>query len=171
MSWLLRNLTVAIDCICRIGVAVAFAVMVFSVTVQILGRAVFQFSPLFTEELTRLSLVWMVAFGSGLALRNGELANVDVLIRTLPGIGQWLLRIISLGVTVVMCAALLFPAWIFTNVGIRQRSPAMGWRMDYFNGATFALFVILTLFAAICLITAIQINDPTDDGHGEDAAS
>ncbi|MCT4684507.1 MAG: TRAP transporter small permease subunit [Roseicyclus sp.] len=62
----------------RLGTGLAFAVLIAAVLIQVVGRTVGR-SPVWSEELTRYALLYLVAFGAGLAFRSGDLVNADVI--------------------------------------------------------------------------------------------
>lgn len=132
----------------RAAVGIAFAVLCAAVLIQVLGRSVFQTSPVWTEELTRFSLLFLAAFGVGLAYRSGDLVNVDVVCEALPGRIAWFLRLVSAAATALLAAVLLWPAWRYTAIGTRQTSPALGWRMDFVHASVLILLASLVIFAA-----------------------
>ncbi|SEO00035.1 TRAP-type C4-dicarboxylate transport system, small permease component [Pseudorhodobacter antarcticus] len=131
---------------CRIGVGISFLVLILTVLTQVLGRT-FSSSPVWTEELTRFALLYMVAFGAGLSLRSGDLVNVDVVCDSLPGRWPWRLRLVSTVMTAVLCGLLILPAWKYVSIGVMQTSPAMLLRMDFIHFTVFGLLVTLLLFA------------------------
>ena len=63
--------------VARVAVGVAFAVLCAAVLIQVLGRSVFNASPVWTEELTRFALLYLAAFGVGLSYRSGDLVRQD----------------------------------------------------------------------------------------------
>lgn len=133
----------------RFAVGLAFAVLIFSVLVQVLGRSVFQRSPVWTEELTRFALLYLTAFGVGLSYRSGDLVNVDIVCEALPGRLPVILRFVSAVATAILCAALIFPSWRFTMIGNLQTSPALAWNMSFIHGAMLVLVGCLLLFAVL----------------------
>lgn len=144
--------------ICRIGVGVSFLVLIGTVLTQVLGRT-FNSSPIWTEELTRYSMLYMVAFGAGLAFRSGDLVNVDVVCESLPGKWPWRLRLISATLTAVLCAYLMPPAWKYVSIGAMQTSPAMTLRMDFVHFSVFGLLVTLFLFSAFRALRMVFHGD------------
>ena len=140
--------------ICRIGVGVSFLVLIATVLTQVLGRT-FGSSPIWTEELTRFSMLYMVAFGAGLSLRSGDLVNVDVACENTPGNWPWRLRLISASLTALLCAYLILPAWKYVSIGAMQTSPAMTLRMDFVHFSVFGLLVTLFLFAVFRVIRMV----------------
>ncbi|WP_281980946.1 TRAP transporter small permease [Thalassorhabdomicrobium marinisediminis] len=133
--------------VCRIGVGVSFFVLIVTVLTQVLGRT-FGSSPIWTEELTRFSMLYMVAFGAGLSLRSGDLVNVDVVCENLGGRWPRRLRLVAAAVTAVLCAYLLPHAWKYVSIGAMQTSPAMTLRMDFVHFAVFGLLLTLFVFSA-----------------------
>lgn len=152
---MLTRLHSAIIAFCRLAVGLSFAVLIIAVLVQVLGRSVFANSPVWTEELTRFALLYLAGFGTGLALRTGDLVNVDILSEALPGRLPFILRLVSATAIVVLCGALVWPAWRFTLIGALQTSPALGWRMSYIHASVLVLIAGLFLFALLRLVAML----------------
>jgi TRAP-type C4-dicarboxylate transport system permease small subunit len=140
--------------IAKIGVGVSFAVLIGAVLTQVLGRT-FGSSPVWTEELTRFAMLFTVAFGAGLALRSGDMVNVDIVCESLPGRWPWRLRLFSAAVTALLCAILIPAAWRYVSIGALQTSPALGVRMNIIHFSVFALLFGLLLFAALRVVAMI----------------
>ena len=145
----------------RAVVGIAFAVLSASVIIQVLGRTVLQSSPVWTEELTRFSLLYLAAFGAGLSYRTGDLVNVDIVCEALPGRWPWILRLVSAIATAALCAILIWAAWRFTAIGAMQTSPALGWRMDFLHGSILVLLLSLLVFS---LLRVVRMLTGASDG-------
>lgn len=144
--------------LCRLGIGLAFATLIMAVLIQVLGRA-FSSSPIWTEELTRYALLYLCAFGAGLAWRSGDLVNVDVFCESLPPPWPRRLRFIAAITTSVMCAILLLPAWKFVSIGQLQTSPAMAVRMDYIHLSVFVLLAGLLVFSVLRALSMLFAGD------------
>lgn len=146
----------------RIGAGLAFAVLIAAVLVQVVGR-LSGASPVWTEELTRYALLYMVAFGAGLAFRTGDLVNVDVISEALPGVLPWALRLLAAAATGGLALFLLPHAWKYVSIGKMQTSPAMSIRMDYVHMTVWILLAGLALFAVlrvVGMVTGIEDGAP-----------
>jgi TRAP-type transport system small permease protein len=157
-----RQIYAAVIALFRLAVGLAFAVLIFAVLVQVLGRSVFASSPVWTEELTRFALLYLTAFGVGLSYRTGDLVNVDVISEALPGRLPFLLRLLAALATAGLCAALILPAWRYTVIGGLQTSPALGWKMSYIHASMLVLIGCLLLFA---LMRALAMLTGRGDGR------
>ncbi|MGR3793074.1 TRAP transporter small permease [Vannielia sp. SX4] len=146
--------------IARVGAGVAFAVLIVTVLVQVVGRTTGQ-SPVWTEELTRFALLYLVAFGAGLSLRTGDLVNVDVISESLPGKLPWILRLLAAAATAGLALYLLPHAWKYVTIGKMQTAPALGIRMTWAHLTVFILLAGLALFAVLRCITMLS---GTEDG-------
>lgn len=144
----------------RIGAGVAFAILIVSVLVQVVGRLTGN-APVWTEELTRFALLYMIAFGSGLAFRTGDLVNVDVVCESLPGRGPWVLRLVSAVATAGLALYLIEPAWRYVSIGRIQTAPALGVRMDLIH---FTVFLLLAGLALFSLLRILGMLTGTEDG-------
>lgn len=130
------------------GVGLSFTVLIASVLLQVSGRLT-SVSFVWTEELTRFALLYMVAFGAGLSFRTGDLVNVDVICEYLPGRAPWVLRLIAALMTGGLAVYLLPPAWLYVSIGAMQTSPALGLRMDLVHLSIWLLLLFLAVFAAL----------------------
>lgn len=152
----------ALETALRAAVGIAFAVLIVAVLVQVSGRSIFANSPVWTEELTRFALLFMVAFGVGVSFRNGELVNVDVVSEAVPPRLSWWLRLVSALLTFALSAALIGPALRFTMIGALQTSPALGLRMTVVHASVLVLLAALGLFA---LLRALAMLAGWEDGR------
>lgn len=147
----------------RLLTGLAFAVLIYAVLVQVLGRNVFQDSPVWTEELTRFALLFLAACGVGLSMKSGDLVNVDILINGLPTKLRRAILIFAALASAGLCAALILPAWKFTSIGQWQTSPALGWRMDFIHGSTVIFLGSILLFSLLRAYEGIRdFNKPEE---------
>ncbi|SDQ21647.1 TRAP transporter small permease [Pseudovibrio sp. Tun.PSC04-5.I4] len=153
----------------RIATGLAFAVLIYAVLVQVLGRNVFNDSPVWTEELTRFALLYLAACGVGLSLRTGDLVNVDILINYFPTKIRRAFLIFASVATAALCATLMIPAWRFTAIGKWQTSPALSWRMDFIHASTIIFLGSILLFALLKIFEGIRDFNGPEDQIGEES--
>lgn len=139
----------------RLGTGASFLVLIGAVTVQVVARTFIGGSPVWTEELTRFALLYLAAFGTGIALFTGDLVNVDLFSEGLPGPWPWLLRLASAVLVLIFCALTVGPALRFTQIGAMQTSPAMGLQMTWVHASVLVLLAMLGLAAALRVIGMI----------------
>ncbi|MEM1389664.1 MAG: TRAP transporter small permease [Pseudomonadota bacterium] len=161
MKTALDHLTRIATTLARIGVGIAFATLIAAVLIQVVGRLSGS-SPVWTEELTRYALLYLVAFGAGLALLTGDLVNVDVVCEALPGRGPWFLRLFAAIATAGLALFLLSHAWRFTSIGKMQSSPALGVNMLYIH---FTVWLLLALLAVFSLLRVLGMLTGLSDGR------
>jgi TRAP-type C4-dicarboxylate transport system permease small subunit len=147
MSRFIQTITL----LARLGAGLAFAILMAAVLVQVVGRLTGS-SPVWTEELTRYALLYMVAFGAGLAFRTGDLVNVDVISEALPGRLPWLLRLFAALSTAGLAVFLLPHAWRYVAIGKMQTAPALGIRMDFVHFTVWLMLLGLALFGLVRII-------------------
>src|SRR5262245_33517510 len=125
----------------------AFAVLLGAVLLQVFTRVALPSSPVWTEELSRFALLHLVALGAGLALRAGDLVNVDLVITALsPAARRWLEALVMAGI-IAFCLLLLSPMSEFVEIGAFQTSPALGWQMTWIHLSVLIIPISLSLFA------------------------
>jgi len=132
----------------RLIVGCCFAVLLGAVLLQVLSRLMLPNPPVWTEELSRFSLLFCAGFGIGLALRSGELVGVDLLTMMLPKRGKAAADVLSCLVMMGFGLLLLKPAWSFVDIGSLQTSPALRWDMFWVHMAVLIAPIALMLAAA-----------------------
>lgn len=142
--------------LCRLLILAAFLILMGAVLLQVYARTFLSTAPVWTEELTRFCLLYIGALGAGLALRSGDMVNVDLLCESLPGRMPWLLRLVSAALTVIFAAVLLPAAWDYTMIGSRQTAPSLEWRMDFVHATQIVLLVALGLWAVMRIIEMLS---------------
>ena len=148
--------------VARLGTGLAYAGLIVSVVVQLLGRAGWMPAAIWTEEAARFCLLWLAACGAGLAFRSGDMVNVDLVSEALPDPWPWRLRLLSALVVAALCLVLMPSAWFYTSIGVRQTAPALGIRMDYVHASVLVLLAGLGLFAAL---RALAMLTGAEDGR------
>ena len=66
-------------------VSVLFIIMIFSLCLQVLARNIPGFHPVWTIELARYSMIFLIFFATALTVRNSELIAVDIFPTILKG--------------------------------------------------------------------------------------
>src|SRR5207253_5472632 len=111
-------------------ITVLIAVMLVPVTLQIFSRF-FDFIPryIWTEEVARFCLMWLIMLGSTIAVRDGTHFDVDVLPSPKTARGKAISRLI-VDVSILL-VALIFIAfgWRFALFGYEQHSEMTGINM------------------------------------------
>ncbi|MDR1535725.1 MAG: TRAP transporter small permease subunit [Planctomycetota bacterium] len=130
------------------GMALAFLGLIGSVLLQVFARLFLPSLPSWTEETSRIFLIWMVGFGGGLAYRERAYVNVDLLINLFP---SWLkTAFVKVSDLLIAAFMILFTrqAWLQTiRMGLRQTSPALYIPMQYVFFALCLLGIGVFLFA------------------------
>ncbi|MFK7857791.1 MAG: TRAP transporter small permease [Granulosicoccus sp.] len=158
MQNIIRQLEAIVVLVSRICLGISFVLLIAAVLIQVLGRS-FAASPVWTEELTRFALLYLCAFGIGLAWRSGDLVNVDIVCESLPGRWPRRLRFFSALISCALCLFLLMPAWKFVSIGAFQTSPAMSLQMTYVHLSVFILLASLAVFSLLRILSMLFAND------------
>lgn len=151
----MRRFIAGLEGAARLGTGLSFGLLMIAVLVQLAGRSGWITAPIWTEELSRFSLLYLAAFGAGLALRSGDMVNVDLVSESLPKPWPWRLRLFSAVSVAGLCLILLPSAWFYTSIGARQTAPALGVRMDVIHGSVLLMLILLGLFAALRVVAML----------------
>ena len=136
------------------------AILIIPVAMQILARFT-EIVPnyIWTEEMSRFCLIWIIMIGASIAVRDGTHFDVDILRSSESIIGQVIGRcIVYLSIFLV---ALIFIAfgWSFAKFGYDQNSELTGMNMVFIHiawpiaGFTWVLFILEKFYDDIKLIS------------------
>jgi TRAP-type C4-dicarboxylate transport system permease small subunit len=149
-DWIYRGLQVLLTLL--------IAILIVPVTIQVVAR----FSEhiphfIWTEELARFCLIWIIMLGASVAVRDGAHFDVDVLPHPRTPAGVAASRIV-VHVSILL-VALIFLAfgWRFAQFGYDQESELTGLNMAWIHvawpiaGFTWVLFTLEQIYDDIAL--------------------
>ena len=143
---MLRLLDILHD-VLRVLVVVVFTTLIFTVSLQVFARYFLPQAPVWTEEYSRMALIYAAALGGGWALRTGDMVNVDLLLVLLGKQTRLALEVVVMVVIIVFCLLQINPALKFIEIGGMQTSPALEWNMAYVHGAMIVAPITIALSA------------------------
>lgn len=113
-----------------LGAGALFLINIANILMGVFARYVFRSSPIWTEELSRFALAWMVLVAATPTLVHGEHMRIDLLVRRMP---PWAARAAAvIRHSVVLGAALFMTVrgwvyanslWDFTTMGLQIPKP------------------------------------------------
>ena len=125
------------------------AILIVPVTIQIVARFS-DYVPHFiwTEEMARFCLIWIIMLGASVAVRDGAHFDVDVLRHPTTSAGLAVSRMIVHGAVFLVALIFLAFGWRFAQFGVDQESELTGMNMAFihvawpFAGFTWVLFTL-----------------------------
>ena len=146
------------------------AILIVPVTMQIVSR----FTDLiqnyiWTEEMSRFCLIWIIMIGASVAVRDGTHFDVDVLPHPQTAVGLALGRIVVHAAIFLVALIFLAFGWRFAMFGYDQSSELTGLNMIFihvawpFAGFTWVVFLLEKFYDDIRLIAR-----GTERAHGSD---
>ena len=132
-DWVLRamrRLNALIYRVLQVAITVLIGVMLIPVTLQIFSRF-FEFIPryIWTEEVARFCLMWLIMLGATIAVRDGTHFDVDVLPTPRTNHGKAVARLI-VHVPILLVALIFITfGWRFALFGYEQSSEMTGINM------------------------------------------
>lgn len=138
----------------KAAIFVVFAFMIVAVMVQVFGRTFMAQPPLWTEEGSRVALLYIVGLGVGASVLTGDLVNVDLALMLMPKSVRRFCELVSAALVSLFGFFLVPGAWEFTVSGAMQTSPTLETPMQYIFGAMLLFALLLGVFG---LVKFIQI--------------
>lgn len=147
-----------------------FLAFCFCVLVQIIARNLLPSAPSWTEEAARYSFIYMVAFGSAVAMLKDEFVYVEFLKDTLEAKGHHavnkVMRLLITIAVLALCVYVLFfsePAFAFLK--FRMVSTAMQIPMQYIYFSQILMFTLLSVSALFRIVMFIRDWNKADTGN------
>ncbi|ROR73160.1 TRAP transporter small permease [Bogoriella caseilytica] len=143
--------------------AVALAATVAMVAFQILGRYLpFVQRALWTEELSRMGLVWLVFLGAAAGVRTSDHFLIDLIPRRLGPQLKRVLATLGLALVAAVAVALLVGSIPFVQTGTGRTSTTSGMSLVYTYLAPAVSAVLMLVFTIQVWWEAMQ--DPENKG-------
>jgi len=140
----------------RVLLIAVFCTLIATVALQVFSRTFMSEAPVWTEEYSRIALVYAAAIGAGWALRTGDMVNVDIVIALLGSRARLALELVVMATIIVFCLMQISPAMRFVTIGAMQTSAALEWNMGLVHAAVLLAPITIALSALerILLIAA-----------------
>lgn len=136
-------------------VGALFAVILMLAWLQVMRRYVFDNPAVWTEEITRLLLVWATFIAAGAACRDGTLLGVDMLLRSLsPGLRRIMNVLINL-IIIVVGLTFIFYGSVITDLAWSDTSTSLGLPRGLFYAPAILGGALMTLYAIANCVTAL----------------
>lgn len=131
------------------GIFLVFAFMIAAVVIQVFGRTFMAQPPLWTEEASRVTLLYIVGLGVGASVLTGDLVNVDLALVLMPKPMRRICDLISAALVSLFGFFMVPGAWEFTVSGTMQTSPTLETPMQYIFGSMLFFAVLLGTFGLV----------------------
>jgi TRAP-type C4-dicarboxylate transport system permease small subunit len=138
------------------AVFLVFACMIAAVVTQVFARTFMTQPPLWTEEASRVTLLYIVGLGVGASVLTGDLVNVDLALMIMPA---WLRRSCALVSAALVSAFGFFlvpGAWEFTLSGALQTSPTLETPMQYIFASMLLFALLLGTFGLVKFVQLLS---------------
>lgn len=124
---------------------------------QVLARTVFQVSAVWSEELARLTYVWMVFLGVGVLVKDDGLIRVTVLVDRIGKRPAKILRFLTDLAIVPFILVIIWGAWINTRLNWNTFAPTIDWmRMGYVYLVIFVSGLVMLGYLAGNLVRQVR---------------
>ena len=134
--------------IANIGAVLSLTAMISAVTIQVFARFFLESAPPWTEEAARIFFIYLVAFGVGIGIRNGDFIQLDLIDKYLSQRYSRILQIISHMTVIAFSGVLIVYSWQFIKLGLHEKSPALQLSM----ALVFLSMLIVGLSIAIFMV-------------------
>lgn len=134
------------------GIFLVFAFMIAAVVIQVFARTFLEQPPLWTEEASRVTLLYIVGLGVGASVITGDLVNVDLALMIMPKPLRRFCELASAALVSIFGFFLVPGAWEFTLSGAMQTSPTLEAPMQYIFASMLLFAVLLGVFGLVKFI-------------------
>ncbi|WP_420392471.1 TRAP transporter small permease [Acuticoccus sp.] len=114
------------EAILRFAAVILFAVMIVTVSYEVVMRYVFGAPTFWSEELARTSMIWLVMLGFALGIRHQANIRVDFLLEAFPTWAQRAAAWARFACVAAFAIVLLVHGWQLASSNMRQTMPGLG---------------------------------------------
>ncbi|HEY8906588.1 MAG TPA: TRAP transporter small permease, partial [Rhodoferax sp.] len=125
---------------------------------------------LWTEEASRVALLYIVGLGLGASVLTGDLVNVDLALMLMPKSVRRFCELTSAALVSLFGFFLVPGAWEFTVSGTMQTSPALETPMQYIFASMLPFSILLGTFGLVKFIqlwSAVPSNELISNAQSE----
>lgn len=138
------------------AIFLVFAFMIAAVVIQVFARTFLSQPPLWTEEASRVTLLYIVGLGVGASALTGDLVNVDLALMIMPAPLRRFCELVSAALVSAFGFFLVPGAWEFTVSGAMQTSPTLETPMQYIFASMLLFAVLLGVFGLVKFIAVLS---------------
>jgi len=143
------------------AIFLSFTVMIVAVVVQVVARTLMPQPPLWTEEMSRVSLLFIMSLGVGASVLTGDLVNVDLALMLMPKPMRRFCELASAALVSLFGFILIPGGWEFAVSGAMQTSPILEIRMHYVYISMFFFTLLLGVFGLVKFLEVLfDVADP-----------
>ena len=125
MFKLLDKLSHSLDKFCKVAGVLLLIIVAGASIIQVFGRYVMGYSPVWAEELSRYGFVWMNMLGAAILVKSKQHAVIDVAVAKLAGKAKKIHTMIIVILMLVCALILVVYGNSILGVLFTQESPAM----------------------------------------------
>ena len=156
----------ALDRILETALITLAAVMVITVSWQVISRYGLRTPSSLTEEIARFQLIWMGLLGAAYTFRKRMHVGIDIMVARLKGPSRKIIETISLSACILFALSILMMGGIElmrVTHELNQTAAATGWRMSF-------IYSIIPLSGLLWVIYGVYflINLWSSDGSDDD---
>lgn len=154
MKRLWQGYVTLIETICLLGISLVAVLG----GLQVWFRYVAGNSLVWSEELMRLTMIWMVMLGAGLAYSRRQFLGMRFLVDSLPLALRRLCDVISAGAMLAFLGTIIWYGWKFAMKTQLQLSPTLGFSLFWVN---ISIVIGAGLLAVhIVLVEIFRLQEP-----------
>ncbi len=113
-----------------------------------------------SEEVARMSFVWLIFLGTIIAFRTKQHLGVNMLLDRLPVMAQKIIHILRQLIIMWVLWLMIEGGWDQTIIGINNTLPVTGWSQALFSGMVW--FSALAMFLLAIGDIAVALMTPAD---------
>lgn len=149
-------------------VLVLVAIVSF-MSMQVVNRYLFGHPLVWTEEVSRHLMIWLVFLGAALVYRRGTHIGITLLPERLPPTGRMLVQLLAAIILGLFFCLMTIYGWELVERTMQQRTSALRYPMGYAYAAlpaSGALMILFTIEHIVRIITRRGVGTLPEHRHG-----
>lgn len=145
-----------------------FGVMACLTLYQVFARYVLNSPLVWSEEVVRYLMIWIVLLGTAISLRKGLLISVEIVLHIVPSIVKKVMNVIIILLNIFFLFILIKYGFVIMDTLQGQRTGAL----DIPVAWTYASISVGSILAIInCVVVLIELFIPVEKGDKENGST
>lgn len=145
------------------------AVIVLTVTWQVVTRFIIKDPSSYTEELARFLLIWIGVLGASYALRTRSHLGIDLITQRVGPTGQMILQVVVYSLVILFAVSVMIIGGIRLvelTFSLNQLSAAMGIHMGYIYTVVPISGLLMVLYSSVFISESLTLWVSGKHGKG-----
>lgn len=162
----MKRISAILERITNVALVLLMLLLTISTAAQVVSRFIIKSPLLWTEEVSRMTFIWIALLGSTVATKHSQHLGLDVLVAEMPPAVQKIIKILVHGMMMAVALLFIVAGWEFVLKNSTRISETTGYPM-YILYIAAPVAGVLMLFYLVEQIPRLYVKMKSKDSFPE----